>query len=52
MFFLSSSVGAMLEVVCVSDVSEEVAICAFMFEVSWVMMQAYYIITHSLSFMG
>jgi len=42
----------MLEVVCVSDVSEEVAICTFMFEVSWVKMQAYYIITYSLSLMG
>jgi hypothetical protein len=52
MFFLSSGVGAMLEVVYFSDVSEEVAICTFMFEVSRVMMQSCYIITYSLSLMG
>jgi hypothetical protein len=45
MFFMSSSVGAVLEVVCVSDVSDQVAICSFMFEVS-------YIITYSLSLKG
>lgn len=52
MFFLSSSVGAMLEVVCVSEVSEDVAICTFMFKVSRVMMQSCYIITYSLNLMG
>ena len=45
MFFLSSSVGAMLEVVCVSDVSEEVATFSFVSEVCRVMMQSCYIIT-------
>jgi len=36
----------MLEVVCVSDVSEEVAICTFVSEVCRVMMQSCYIITY------
>jgi hypothetical protein len=39
MFFLPSGVDAMLEVVCFSDVSEEVTICTCVFEISRVMMQ-------------
>jgi len=42
----------MLELVCVSDVSEEVTICTFMLEVSRVKKHSYYIITYSLILMG